>query len=155
MSDDIVENLKQPSHWFRIAFMVAMAIVLYVVSLVLTVLTIAQALFSVFTGSDNESLRSMGKDLSTYVHQILEFLTYNSEVKPFPFSPYPMREAATTYGAGARPEVDPEVEAYVAEANEAAAESAKSSLKPKRAPRKPAVNKTPPPDIPPIDATDI
>ncbi len=150
MSDDIVENLKQPSNWFRIAFMVAMAIVLYVVSLVLMVLTIAQALFSVLTGSDNENLRALGKDLSTYVHQILEFLTYNSDVKPFPFSPYPASEPATASGTAT-----PSVEAYAAEANEAAAESAKSSPKPVRTPRKPVVRKTPPADIPPSDTTDI
>lgn len=154
MSDDIVENLRQPSHWFRIAFMVAMAIVLYVVSLVLTVLTVAQALFSVFTGSDNENLRSLGKDLSTYVHQILEFLTYNSEVKPFPFSPYPVSEPAPA-SSGAKSAVGPNVESYVAEANAAAAESTESPQKPPRAPRKPAVKKTPPAATPPADATDI
>lgn len=89
MSDDIVENLKEPSQWLRIAFMIALAVALYVAGVVLTLLTIAQAVFSLLTGKDNENLRALGKDLSTYVHQNLEFLTYNSELKPFPFSPYP------------------------------------------------------------------
>ena len=89
MSDDFVENLKEPSQWLRIAFMIALAVALYVAGVVLTLLTIAQAVFSLLTGKDNENLRALGKDLSTYVHQILEFLTYNSELKPFPFSPYP------------------------------------------------------------------
>ena len=92
MSDDIVENLKEPSQWLRIAFMIALAVALYVAGVVLTLLTIAQAVFSLLTGKDNENLRALGKDLSTYVHQILEFLTYNSELKPFPFSPYPGSE---------------------------------------------------------------
>ena len=92
MSDDIVENLKEPSQWLRIAFMIALAVALYVASIVLTLLTIAQALFSLLSGKDNVNLRALGKDLSTYVHQILEFLTYNSELKPFPFSPYPGSE---------------------------------------------------------------
>lgn len=92
MSDDIVENLKEPSQWLRIAFMIALAVALYVAGIVLTLLTIAQAIFSLLTGKDNENLRTLGKDLSTYVHQILEFLTYNSELKPFPFSPYPDSE---------------------------------------------------------------
>lgn len=146
MSDDIVENLKQPSQWFRIAFMVAMAIILYVVSLVLMVLTVAQALFSIFTGSDNENLRSLGKDLITYVHQILEFLTYNSDVKPFPFSPYPVSGSASAASAG----TPVDVESYVAEVNAAAAHSAESKPKPVRAPRKTAAHKSPP-----ADATDI
>lgn len=87
MSDDIVENLKEPSQWLRIAFMIALAVALYVAGVVLTLLTIAQAVFSLLTGKDNENLRALGKDLSTYVHQILEFLTYNSELKPFPSLP--------------------------------------------------------------------
>lgn len=96
MSDDIVENLKEPSQWLRIAFMFALAVALYVAGVVLTLLTIAQAVFSLLTGKDNENLRALGKDLSTYVHQILEFLTYNSELKPFPFSPYPGAEDQAT-----------------------------------------------------------
>lgn len=98
MSDDIVDNLKEPSQWLRIAFMLALAVALYVASLVLILLTVAQALFSLLTGKDNLNLRALGKDLSTYVKQILDFLTYNSQVKPFPFSAYPT-SAATNAAA--------------------------------------------------------
>lgn len=93
MSDSIVENLKEPSRWLRIAYMIALAIALEVASIVLTLITIAQALFSLFTGKDNVNLRALAKDLGIYVLQIIEFLTYNSELKPFPFSPYPGSEA--------------------------------------------------------------
>lgn len=89
MSDDIVENLKQPSQWKRVGFMLALAIALYVAGVVLSLLTLAQAVFSLLTGSDNQNLRALGRDLATYVKQILDFLTYNSEIKPFPFSNYP------------------------------------------------------------------
>ncbi|MGJ8690056.1 MAG: DUF4389 domain-containing protein [Gammaproteobacteria bacterium] len=94
MSDDIVENLKEPSQWRRIGFMLALAVALYLSSMILTILTLAQAVFSLLTGSDNINLRGLGRDLSTYVKQILDFLTYNSEIKPFPFSSYPNSEAA-------------------------------------------------------------
>lgn len=89
MSDDIVENLKEPSQWKRIGFMLVLAVALYISSMLLTILTLAQALFSLITGSDNVNLRTLGRDLSTYVKQILDFLTYNSEFKPFPFSSFP------------------------------------------------------------------
>lgn len=92
MSDDIVENLKEPSQWLRIAFMIAFAIALYVAISVLVVLTIAQALFCLVTGNDNINLRGFGKGLGTYVHQIVEFLTYNRQQKPFPFSDFPETE---------------------------------------------------------------
>jgi hypothetical protein len=88
--DDIVDNLREPSAWFRVIFMLAFAVVLYVIiAPVILVLMTAQALFSVITGSDNSNLRSLGAALNVYVGQILAFLSYNSEIKPFPFSDFP------------------------------------------------------------------
>jgi len=92
VSDDIVNNLKEPSHWLRILFMLGFAVVLYVVGLVVLVLTLAQILFSLLTGKDNLNLRSLGSSLSRYIFEILMFLTYNSETRPFPFSPFPVME---------------------------------------------------------------
>ncbi|MEY3667088.1 MAG: hypothetical protein RL572_628 [Pseudomonadota bacterium] len=88
MADDIVENLKQPAQWFRIAFMLALAVALYLAGMVLTLLIIAQALFGLLTGADNRNLRELGAALTAYVRLVLDFLTYNSEFKPFPFAPF-------------------------------------------------------------------
>ena len=129
MSDDIVENLKQPSQWLRIGFMLALAIALYVASVILTLLTLAQAVFSLLTGSDNVNLRALGRDLATYVKQILDFLTYNSENKPFPFSDYPNGDVPP---ANEEPEPNPEP---------VAPEPAPAAAKPARKPRKPAAKK--------------
>jgi hypothetical protein len=88
MADDIVENLKQPAQWFRIALMLALAVALYLAGMVLTLLIIAQALFGLLTGADNRNLRELGAALTAYVRQVLDFLTYNSDFKPFPFAPF-------------------------------------------------------------------
>jgi len=90
MSDEIVENLKKPSAWLRVLFMAGFAVALYVAGVVLLVLMLAQIVFSLVTGSDNANLRRLGASLSEYVAQILAFLTYNSEEKPFPFAPFPL-----------------------------------------------------------------
>lgn len=102
MSDDIVQNLKQIPQWQRILFMLGFIIVLYIAGAVLLVITIAQALFSLLTTKDNENLRALGAALASYVHEILMFLTYNSDHKPFPFSPFPFHEgdAATAAETG-------------------------------------------------------
>jgi hypothetical protein len=94
MADDIVENLKKPTQWFRIAFMIALSIALYLAGMVLTLLIIAQALFGLLTGADNRNLRELGAGLTHYVRQVLDFLTYNSEFKPFPFAPFPGGEVS-------------------------------------------------------------
>jgi hypothetical protein len=138
MSDDIVENLKQPSQWLRIAFMIALAIALYVASIVLTLLTIAQAVFSLLTGKDNLNLRALGKDLGTYVLQILEFLTYNSEHKPFPFSAYPGSEEAESAAAES---TAPAEEAPVKKAAAKASPAKKTTTKSSTTAKKPAAKK--------------
>jgi hypothetical protein len=92
MSEEIVENLKRPSAWFRVLFMAGFVVALYVTGVVLFVLMLAQILFSLITGSDNVNLRRLGAGLAEYVAQILAFVTYNSEEKPFPFAPFPLPE---------------------------------------------------------------
>lgn len=93
MSDEMVRNLKQPSAWFRVLFMAGFVIALYVTGVILLVLMLAQIVFSLLTGEDNINLRRLGAGLASYVSQILAFLTYNSEQKPFPFMPFPLEPA--------------------------------------------------------------
>ena len=90
--DNIIDNLKQPSVWVRIILMVAFAVVLYTVFLVLLVLMIAQMLFVIITGESNANLRSLGVALSVYIFQIVQFMSYVTDVKPFPFSDFPKAE---------------------------------------------------------------
>ena len=86
--DGIVDNAMQVSAWIRVIFMLAFAIVLYlVIAPVILVLMIVQALFVIITGNSN--LRFLGAALSKYIFQVLEFLSYNSNTKPFPFSDFP------------------------------------------------------------------
>lgn len=91
--DEIVDNLREPSSWFRIIFMVGFAIVLYlIIAPLVLILMIAQALFSVLTGESNYNLRRFGKALTKYVQQILLYLSYNTHDKPFPFDDFPELE---------------------------------------------------------------
>ena len=93
MSDELIEivdNIKQPSVWIRVLFMIVFALASYIIILPLVlVLSIAQALFVFVTGDSNANLRYFSATLELYVSQIIKFLTYLSEVKPFPFSGLP------------------------------------------------------------------
>ncbi|MDP2286388.1 MAG: DUF4389 domain-containing protein [Pseudohongiella sp.] len=97
MSEEFVEHLKNPSAWLRILFMAGFVIALYVSGMILIVLMLGQIAFSLFTGSDNPNLRRLGASLSAYVAEILAFLTYNTEQKPFPFMPFPVVEHPAVY----------------------------------------------------------
>ncbi|MSR12003.1 MAG: DUF4389 domain-containing protein [Gammaproteobacteria bacterium] len=88
--DQIVDNLKQSSSWIRVLFMLGYAILLYViVAPVIIVLMIVQALFVLITGTYNSNLKYLGAALAQYVQQIFLFISYNSELKPFPFADFP------------------------------------------------------------------
>jgi len=135
MSDDIVENLKQPAQWIRIAFMIAMAVALYLAGTILTLLIFAQALFGLLTGAANRNLRELGAALTLYVRQLLDFLTYNSEFKPFPFAPFPVVESAPAPAApSTQDDLDHDVEVHIPEG--ADLESTAQSQAPAKAPRK-------------------
>lgn len=91
--DALVENIRQPSVWVRLAFMLGfVAIFNFILLPVIIVLAIVQGLFSVLTGESNENLRYFALALEQYISQIIKFLTYNSEARPFPFSDFPQFE---------------------------------------------------------------
>ncbi len=92
MSDNIKENLSQVSAWQRVLFMLLFYIILYVLFVILVIVSMGQALFSLLSGERNENLTALGKSLNLYAYQILQFLTYNSEQKPFPFLQWPLPE---------------------------------------------------------------
>jgi len=93
MSDElneIAKNITQPSVWIRMLLMTVFAIAFYFVLLPLILtLSIAQALFTLITGKGNANLKYFSSALGLYISQLFKFMTYLSEVKPFPFSDLP------------------------------------------------------------------
>lgn len=75
--------------WQRLIFMVLFGLILQVVNAVLTVFVVVQFLFKAVTGRLFEHARPFAQSLSTYVYEIILFLTFRSDVLPWPFSPWP------------------------------------------------------------------
>ncbi|WP_019601555.1 DUF4389 domain-containing protein [Teredinibacter turnerae] len=96
MNEDIKSNLTSSKHWLRLVFMVLFAVFLQVALAVLWVLVCVQFLFALVTGSDNPKLRYFAASLAIYIHGTINFLTYNSEEKPFPFADWPETPSAST-----------------------------------------------------------
>jgi len=84
--DQVKQNLQNTNQWIRILYMVLFWIVLYFSMVVTGVLIFIQVLFALITGEDNKNLRNFSADLTKYINQILLFLTYNEDRKPFPFA---------------------------------------------------------------------
>lgn len=92
-NEELKGNLLSSRHWLRLVFMLLFAAIIQLAGIIMWVVVGLQFLFSLITGQSNVNLRGFGFSLSTYIYQILSFLTYNSEEKPFPFSDWPSVDA--------------------------------------------------------------
>ena len=91
--EQLKQNLQNPNQWLRIVYMLLFWIILYFVMMVTGALILIQILFALITGSDNKNLRKFAADLTKYINQIILFLTYNENRKPFPFAAWGEIEA--------------------------------------------------------------
>lgn len=96
--DQIKQNLLSPDAWLRILLMAGFAVAAWLTLLVLGVIVLVQALLVLITGFPNANLQRFGLIAGAYLFEIIQFLLYNTEDKPFPFAPFPdppVAEAAT------------------------------------------------------------
>ena len=95
MSSEVKENLKSQSTWMRGLYMLIFAVFYTIAEIVLFAVIIFQFLLKLFTAETNERLLKLSQGLSTYIYQILQFLSFNSEYQPYPFGAWPKGEPKT------------------------------------------------------------
>jgi hypothetical protein len=86
MEEQINFNLTQLSSWKRIFFMVIYAAIGGLVRMLIWTVILLQIGSTLLTGKANQNIFNFGRSLSIYTYHILLFLTFNTEVLPFPFS---------------------------------------------------------------------
>ncbi len=89
MSAEFKQHLKEQSTWLRGFYILLFAIIYSVAEIVLAAVVLFQFVTTLFTGNKNSRLLEFGNNLSTFIYQILKYLTYNSDDKPFPFDEWP------------------------------------------------------------------
>jgi len=82
-------NLKDSSAWLRLVFMLLFSIIYSVAEVVLVMVVVFQFFFVLLSGGRNDKVLSLGSQLSTFIYQIVRYLTYNSDIRPYPFSDWP------------------------------------------------------------------
>jgi len=85
----VLDNFLNGRTWLRGIFMLLFALIYSVAEVIVFIVVLLQFLFVLFTGQQNTRLRDFGQGLSIFVYQIVSYWTYNSEDRPFPFSPWP------------------------------------------------------------------
>jgi hypothetical protein len=92
MTNEVKQNLKNQSTWMRGLYMLIYAAFYTIAEIVLFALIVFQFLLKLFTAETNERLCKLGQGLSTYIYQILQYMTFNSDYQPYPFGAWPKAE---------------------------------------------------------------
>lgn len=87
---DFEKNVKSRSTWLRLLF-IALFCFLYAISRpILFVVIVIQFFWILFTSESNRGLLEFGQSLATWTYQVVCYLTFNTDEKPFPFEqPWP------------------------------------------------------------------
>lgn len=100
--NSLEQNVKSKATWMRFFFIVVFAFLYAISRMVLFAVVVLQFFWLLFNGVINEPLRALGQSLATYTYQIVRFLTFNTNVRPFPFdTPWPPSAAIEDSAEGA------------------------------------------------------
>jgi hypothetical protein len=98
--NDMERHFTSRSTWLRLVFMIVFSLLYGLSRLVIAAVVIIQFFCVLLTGEVRSELKSFGHSLSLYTYQIVEYLTFNNDTKPFPLdAPWPdsidaLRESA-------------------------------------------------------------
>jgi hypothetical protein len=87
--DQLKHNVKSPSIWIRLVYMLLFAFAIYISMMAFWCVVIAQFLFVLFSGERNPNIAKFADVVCQYIGQCLGFLSFATEEKPFPFDDFP------------------------------------------------------------------
>ena len=93
MNSDFKTNIKSGSVWKRGVFMLLCVILYGVAEIILAVVAVFQFGSALIIGRPNDNLTRFGSSLGRYIFQIAQFVTFNTEKRPFPFNPWPQPQS--------------------------------------------------------------
>ena len=90
MDQELKDKLIATHKWFRAIFMVIFMIIGYFLAPALILLiALFQFIYVLFANQPNENLLKFSNGLCDYFCQIMHYLTYGTNEKPFPFGKWP------------------------------------------------------------------
>ena len=86
---NIKDNAKNIDTWLRGLYILIFGVIFYFLYGLIWLLVIFQFVTKVITGGLNSNLEQFSTRMTRYAMQILNYITFQSEERPFPFSPFP------------------------------------------------------------------
>ena len=95
MGDNVKDNIKKHATWKRGLYMLLFSFLSRIAEVVLFAVVVLQFLLKLFTDDTNERLGKLGQGISTYLYQVFQYLSFNSDYQPYPFGAWPKGEPKT------------------------------------------------------------
>lgn len=89
-NDELFAAAKSRGIWIRGLLTLLFLAILWFVRLIVVILAVFQFVFAIVTGGPNRRLLPFGRGVAAYMQQMVTFVTWNTETRPFPFAPWPV-----------------------------------------------------------------
>ncbi len=83
--EEMQNNILEIDTWLRGFFILVYAFFCYIAFNILVVVVFFQFAVVLLSGKRHDKLLYFGDILSTFIYQVVMYLTYNTDIKPFPF----------------------------------------------------------------------
>jgi len=82
---ELENNIKSRATWLRLFYMLILCLLYGLSRIVIAAVVIIQFFHVLLQGERNRSLLGFGRSLAIYSFEVVDYLTFNREEKPFPF----------------------------------------------------------------------
>ena len=89
------QNLMSETFWLRLLFMALFLVLVEIATSVMVLLIVIQFIHQLFTGRCQANLMDFSHGLGSFVLQSYQFLTHQTETKPYPFTDWPKPQQPT------------------------------------------------------------
>ncbi|MDO9469776.1 MAG: DUF4389 domain-containing protein [Nitrosomonas sp.] len=89
MNEEIKQRLQKKEIWQRGFYMILFMCIYGFSNFLIVSIFFFQYVTLILTGQTNVLLLGFSKNLGAYIHQIIIFLSFNNDQRPFPFSAWP------------------------------------------------------------------
>ncbi|MDN5869497.1 MAG: DUF4389 domain-containing protein [Nitrococcus sp.] len=94
MDATLKAHLTRRETWLRGLFIVLFSFIYSIAGMVLTAIVVFQFASTLISGTRNPMLLAFGQQLSIYLYEILLYVTFNRDARPWPFDAWPSYELA-------------------------------------------------------------
>jgi hypothetical protein len=82
---ELEKNIKSQATWLRLFFMIVLGVLYALSRLVILAVIVIQFFHVLLQGKKNEGLLAFGHSLAIYSYEVVDYLTFNRDERPFPF----------------------------------------------------------------------